>query len=133
MTDTAATDANARVNVIADEFFEKVLEQSPIFATVLGDTRYDDRLPDLGADGRAAEAAAYREVLAEMEQVDPAGLEPEQVITRDMLILVARNGLDAQEHKLYQLAIDHISGIGTMLAQVAQYQLADSPEALARM
>jgi uncharacterized protein (DUF885 family) len=128
-----ATDPNDAVNELADRFFEGVLERNPIFATILGDDRWDDRLPDLGADGRAADEAAYREVLAAAEAIDPAGLEPEQVITRDMLILVARNGLEALDAKLYQLAINHISGIGTLPVMVAQYQIAESPEGLERL
>ena len=110
MTETTATDPNAAINEIADRFFEGVLEREPIFATILGDNRFDDRLPDLGAEGRAEEARVYRALLEEVEPIDPAGLEPEQVITRDMLILVARNQLEAQEKKLYQLGINHISG-----------------------
>ncbi len=128
-----AADPNVAVNQLADRFFEKVLERQPIFATILGDTRYDDRLPDLGADGRAADAATYREVLADAEAIDASALEPEQVITRDMLMLVARNGLEALDRKLYQLAIDHISGVGTMPIQVAQYQIAETPEGLERL
>jgi len=130
---TVPVDPNAAVNQLADRFFETVLERQPIFATILGDSRFDDRLPDLGADGRAADAATYREVLAEAEALDEAGLEPEQVITRDMLMLVARNGLEALDRKLYQLAIDHISGVGTMPVQIAQYQIAETPEGLARL
>ncbi|HEX6140887.1 MAG TPA: DUF885 domain-containing protein [Candidatus Limnocylindria bacterium] len=127
------TDPNAAVNEIADRFFEGVLERDPIFATILGDDRYDDRLPDLGAAGRAEDAAAYRAVLAEVEPIDPACLEPEQVITRDMLILVARNHLEAQDRKLHQLGINHIGGVQTMPVMVAQYQIAESPEGLERL
>ena len=130
---TDPNDPNLAVNELADRFFEGVLERNPIFATILGDDRFDDRLPDLGADGRAADAEAYRDVLAEAEAIDPASLEPEQVITRDMLILVARNGLEALDAKLYQLAINHISGVGTLPVMVAQYQIAESPEGLERL
>ena len=128
-----ASDPNAAVNELADRFFDGVLERNPVFATILGDDRWDDRLPDLGSDGRAADAAAFREVLAKAEAVDPATLEAEQVITRDLLILVARNGLEAQEAKLYQLAINHISGFATLPIMVAQYQIAESPEALDKL
>ena len=54
------TDPNAAINEIADRFFDGVLEREPIFATILGDDRFDDRLPDLGAEGRAVEARVYR-------------------------------------------------------------------------
>ena len=46
MTSNTGTDPNAAINEIADRFFEGVLEREPIFATILGDDRYDDRLPD---------------------------------------------------------------------------------------
>jgi uncharacterized protein (DUF885 family) len=128
-----ATDPNAAINEIADRFFEGVLERDPIFATILGDTRFDDRLPDIGAEGRAEEERVFRALVEEVEAVPDEGLEPEQVITRDMLLLVARNQLEAQEKKLYQMAINHISGVQLMPVMVAQYQIADSPEALEKL
>jgi uncharacterized protein (DUF885 family) len=128
-----ATDPNFAINEIAERFFEGVLEREPVFATILGDDRFDDRLPDLGAEGRAEEARVYRALLTEVEPIGPDGLTPEQVITRDMLILVARNNLEALDAKLYQLAINHISGVQTMPVMVAQYQIAESPEGLDKL
>ena len=49
---SVAADPNAAVNDLADRFWEGVLERDPIWATILGDERYNDRWPDLGA-GRA--------------------------------------------------------------------------------
>lgn len=126
-------DPNAAVDELADRFFEGVLERETIFATILGDDRFDDRLPDLGPEGRAAEAAAYRETLAEAEAIDPAQLGVEQVITRDMLMLVARNQLEALDRRLYQLAVNHISGVQLMPVTVAQYQIAESREGLEKL
>ena len=121
-------DPNAAVNDLADRFWDGVLERDPIWATVLGDERFNDRWPDVGADGRAADAAAYRSVLEEARAIPAAGLEPEQVITRDLLTLVAENQLEALAQKQYQLAIDHMSGPQIWPAQIAQYQPADTPE-----
>ena len=89
------TDPNVAVNELADRFWEGILERDPIYATILGDSRWDDRLPDLGESGRAADAAAYRETLAEAEAIGADGLEPEAVITRDMMMLVASTHLEA--------------------------------------
>ena len=125
---SVALDPNAAVNSLADRFWDGVLERDPLWATLLGDERFNDRWPDLGADGRAADEAAYRSVLAEAGAIPPEGLDPEQVITRDLLILVAENQLEALAQKQYQIAIDHMSGPQIWAAQVAQYQPVDSPE-----
>ena len=127
---SVVADPNAAVNDLADRFWDGVLERDPLWATVLGDERFNDRWPDLGADGRAADEAAYRSVLEDASRIPADGLEPEQVITRDLLILVAENHLEALAQKQYQLAVDHMSGPQIWPAQVAQYQPADTPERL---
>ena len=120
-------DPNAAVNGLADRFWNGILERDPLWATLLGDERFNDRWPDIGADGRAADEAAYRSVLAEAHAIPADALDPEQVITRDLLILVAENQLEALAQKQYQLAIDHMSGPQLWPAQVAQYQPVDTP------
>ena len=125
---SVALDPNAAVNDLADRFWDGVLERDPTWATLLGDERFNDRWPDLGPDGRAADEAAYRSVLAESSEIPVDGLGPEQVITRDLLILVAENQLEALAQKQYQLAIDHMSGPQVWPSQIAQYQPADTPE-----
>jgi len=125
---SVALDPNAAVNDLADRFWEGVLERDPITATLLGDERFNDRWPDLGPDGRAADEAAFRAVLAESSEIPVDGLDPEQVITRDLLILVAENQLEALAQKQYQLAIDHMTGPQVWPSQIAQYQPADNPE-----
>ena len=125
---SVALDPNAAVNDLADRFWEGVLERDPITATLLGDERFNDRWPDLGPDGRAADEDAFRAVLAESSEIPVDGLDPEQVITRDLLILVAENQLEALAQKQYQLAIDHMTGPQVWPSQIAQYQPADTPD-----
>jgi len=64
--------------------------------------------------------------------MDAAELDVESVITRDLLILIARNYLEALDRKQYQLAINHMSGVQTWPSEIAQYQRAETPEALGR-
>jgi len=127
---SVAVDPNAAVNDLADRFWEGVLQRDPMSATILGDDRFNDRWPDLGASGRADEETFLRATMAEARGIPSGGLAPEQVITRDLLVLVAENRLEAQAQKQYQLAVDHISGPQIWPAEVAQYQAADTPERL---
>ena len=133
MNHTAATDPNAAVNELADRFWDGVLERDPVYATILGDDRWDDRLPDLGGRQGAPTRRALPRDAGGRGGDRPGGLDPEQVITRDMLILVASTHLEALEQKQYQLAINHIFGTQTMPVRIAQYQIADTPEGLERL
>ena len=128
-----AIDPNAAVNDLADRFWEGILERDPLTATILGDQRYNDRWPDLGPDGRAADEAAFRATLAEARAIPADALDPEQVITRDLLMLVCENHLEALATKQYQLALDHMSGPQIWPAEMAQYQPADSAERLEQL
>lgn len=130
---SVAADPNAAVNDLADRLWEGILEREPLAATILGDERYNDRWPDLGADGRAADEAAYRSALAEAQAIPEDGLEPEQVITRDLIVLISQNHLERLAQKQYQIAIDHMSGPQVWPAEYAQYQPADSPERLEKL
>jgi uncharacterized protein (DUF885 family) len=125
---SVAVDPNAAVNDLADRFWDGILERDPMWATILGDERFNDRWPDLGPDGRAADEAAYRSTLAEARDIPADGLEPEQVITRDLMMLVCENQLAALDQKQYQLAVDHMSGPQVWPAEMAQYQPGDTPE-----
>jgi uncharacterized protein (DUF885 family) len=130
---SVALDPNAAVNDLADRFWEGVLERDPLYGTVLGDERYNDRWPDLGPDGRAADEAAYRSTIEEATAIPGEGLAPEQLITRDLLILVAENHLEALAQKQYQLTVDHMMGPQIWPVQAAQYQPGDTPERLAKL
>ncbi|HJP70471.1 MAG TPA: DUF885 domain-containing protein [Candidatus Limnocylindria bacterium] len=130
---SVVADPNAAVNDLADRFWEGILERDPTWATLLGDERYNDRWPDLGPDGRAADEAAYRSALAEASAIPAEGLEPEQVITRDLVVLVSQNQLEALAQKQYQLALDHMSGPQVWPAEMAQYQAAEAPEQLDKL
>lgn len=130
---TVVHDPNATVNDLADRFWEGILERDTTWATLLGDERHNDRWPDLGSDGRAADEAAYRSTLAEAKAIPTEGLDPEQIITRDLMIVVAENHLAALEQRQYQLVVDHMSGPQVWPAQMAQYQPADTPDRMERL
>ena len=130
---SVATDPNTAVNDLADRFFDGVLERDPIYATVLGDERWDDQLPDLGPQGRERAKAAYRSTLDEAREIGADELDTEQLITRDLLVLICENYLEYYRQEQYQLGVDHMAGPQTMPAEIAQYHRADTPERLDKL
>ena len=62
--------ADARFEGLGQRFIASATRLSPTEATVLGEHRYDTLLPDVTAAGRAARAAEWRAILAEMVKLD---------------------------------------------------------------
>lgn len=126
-------DPDSRVNALADRFWESVLELSPTTATQYGDERYDDRLEDPGPEGRAKMRTILERTRAEADAIPADRLTVEDRITRDMLLVVCEIGIEEDDQKIHQLrAVDQINGPQTVLAQVAQFQRADTPERVER-
>ena len=122
------------VNELADRFWEDFLEREPVYATMLGDERHDDKLGDPGPEGRARERAAYDAVLAGAGVIDRAVLGVEDRITLDMLETVARVGLAQLDQELHQLAaVDQMAGPQQIPGELAIFQRVDSAERLERL
>ncbi len=125
------TNAASTVDEIADGFWERILELSPISATVIGDDRYDDRLPDPGPEGRAKFRQLALDMQAAARSIPDEGLSVEERITRDMLRVVGELIVTEDDHRLDTLqVVDQMNGPQTMLPQLTQFQAADTPERL---
>ena len=75
---------------LVDGFLTWLWETSPVMATVLGVDGYDDRLPDVTAEGFARKAAAEDEWLARFQALGDDGLTPDERIDRDLAISTLR-------------------------------------------
>lgn len=119
---------------LADRFWQWFLSRSPIYATVLGDERYDDRLPDATDAGRAEERSALRGFLEDAKQVDRRILDQEDAITLDMLETVARIWLRQLDHDVHHFdAIDQAGGPHNLPGDLARFQRVDTPERVDRL
>jgi uncharacterized protein (DUF885 family) len=127
VTDTATSSIDA----IAERFWEDLLALQPTTATLYGDERYADRLEDPSAEGRAKMVALAQRAAAEAAAVPEDGLSVEDRITRDMLGIVGSLITQEDDNHYYEIgSVDQINGPQTVLAQVSQFQPADTPERL---
>ena len=119
------------VDALAESFWQRFLEISPLTATLYGDTRYDDRLPDPGPEGRAKTRRLAEDMLASSAAVPDEGLDIEDRITRDMLRVVGELVVEEDDQRLDTLqVVDQMGGPQTLLPQMCQFQPADTPERL---
>jgi uncharacterized protein (DUF885 family) len=119
------------VDQLADGFWERFKELNPISATVNGDTRYDDRLPDPSPAGRAREQAFAEDMRDAAAAIPDGGLGVEDRITRDVMRVIAEIQLTELEQRMDTLmVVDQMGGPQTLLPQLCQFQAADTPERL---
>ncbi len=113
---------------IADRYWEARLEASPLFATFLGDHRYDDRVDDLSAEGEAAQRESWLGFLGEAETIDPADLDETDRVTRQLLIEEIGDTVSGIDARLIELASDQMQGIHAELLTMAGQLRATEPE-----
>ena len=130
MTDTAV---GSPVLELADRFWQWFLARQPMYATVLGDERYDDRLSDPSAEGRAEEVAGLKGFLDDAAQISREGLDQEDTITLNMLEVVARIWLRQQAHDVHHFeAVDQMAGPQNLAGDMSRFQRLDTPERMDR-
>ena len=113
---------------IADRYWEARLEASPLFATFLGDHRYDDRVDDLSAAGDARQRAIWLAFLGEAEAIDPEVLGETDRVTRQLLVEELGDAISGIDARLIELASDQMQGIHAELLTMAGQLRAAEPE-----
>jgi len=75
------------LDALVEEYFERQLELSPMAATAIGDTRYDDQLDDTTSPGfRERQAALDQAFLERARRIDATALPPTSRITYDIFV-----------------------------------------------
>jgi uncharacterized protein (DUF885 family) len=119
---------------LVDTYWDGVIENEPLLGTMVGDERFDDRLPDPSDEGRARREGLHRRALEELATVDRAGIADVGIRTAlDMLEAIALRDLAEIEHRVDRLqVVSHLWGPGQLLGELGSLQRADTPERLER-
>ncbi len=70
---------------VARTALDVLLEADPVMATVLGDHRFDDRLPDLSPSGVAATSRHLADGTGALDDLDDGALDPQDAVDLELL------------------------------------------------
>ncbi|HVF04577.1 MAG TPA: DUF885 domain-containing protein [Frankiaceae bacterium] len=98
------------LDALVDRYLSWFWETSPVMATVLGVEGYDDRLPDLTAEGFARKAAAEDEWLERFRALPDDELLPDERIDRDLAISTLRGAQVEREWAAWRRNPDTYTG-----------------------
>jgi uncharacterized protein (DUF885 family) len=122
---------SSAVDRLADGFWERFKQLSPITATINGDTRYDGELPDPSPAGRAERRRFAEDMRDAAAAIPDEGLSVEDRITRDVMRVIGEIFIIQDDQRIDTLqVVDQMGGPQTMLPQLCQFQAADTPERL---
>ena len=108
---------DATLNTLVEEYFERQLELSPMNATAIGDSRYDDRLDESTSPGFREQAFGIeRAFLDRARLIDAASLSPASRITSEIFITEREQALAGQQFHEEYLPFNQMSGLPMDLA-----------------
>jgi len=115
-----ATDVPSRVkalNALLAEQWEYQLKESPEFATILGDYRYNDRFSDLSLAHAQQQKKDAQAFIARFEAIDTAGFDEQDRLNQQLMVRQLKEGVRSVDLKLIEMPVDQFNGIHLLLAQ----------------
>ncbi len=101
---------NQHLAVLADRYWDTVLEASPSGASILGDHRFDDQMENATAESEDALIAAVTAIRDEAEAIDPQGLDADEKITRRVLMFEADGIIGEARSRIAEYLVDPMIG-----------------------
>jgi len=99
---------------LLDEAWQWQLAEYPVFASRLGDRRYNDRWTDLSLDAFEQRHESRREFLRRLRSIDPATLSSSDQLNYDLFGRQLQNAIDAHEYRAYLMPISQRGGVQSL-------------------
>ena len=115
-TQAGVASSSQTLNALLAEQWQHQLQNSPEFATMLGDLRYNDRWSDMSLAHMAAENRAAENFLARFLAIPTGGLSDADRLNQQLMVRQLKDQLRGYQLKLYEMPLDQMSGIHLQLA-----------------
>ncbi len=120
--------ASEGLAALAAAYWEAQLANQPVFATQLGDRRYDDRLADHSPETLARIEAEYGAFLERAKNTPEAELGPADRVTRTALIVDLEGEIDGLRCHLEEWRVDPLGGPQVGYLNIESFQPVRTPE-----
>ena len=112
---------DARRKALSDllaERWEYTLHNSPIYASILGDKRWNDKLDDFSQKAIDADLEQSRLFLARFEAIDTTGFPEQEALNKSLMVRGLRMTLDGARFKDWEMPVTQFGGPHTGLPQL---------------
>jgi uncharacterized protein (DUF885 family) len=112
---------------LAEAYWERRLADEPLLATLLGDRRFDGKVPDITPEGRSRREKEYGSILNECGAIPGEPLSEKDRLTRTALLVDVGSVLDYSKCRLEEWTLDPLQGPQVEFANVESYQPVKTP------
>jgi uncharacterized protein (DUF885 family) len=126
---SAAADLESRrkaLNDLLHEQWEDTMRYSPIYASILGDKRYNDQLDDFSQQAIDEHLEHERRFLARFEAIDTSGFPDQEVLNQQLMVRDLRMDLEGARFKSWEMPVDQQSGPHVQMPQLVNVLSFDS-------
>jgi uncharacterized protein (DUF885 family) len=99
------------LNDLLHEQWEYTMRTSPIYASFLGDKRYNDKLDDFSQAAIDDNLEQTRRFLDRFEAIDTTGFPEQEVLNKQLMVRDLKMGLEGARFKPWEMPVSQESGI----------------------
>src|SRR6202050_291783 len=115
------SDLDARRKALNDllaERWEYSLRTSPIFASILGDKRWNDKLDDFSQKAIDDDLEQSKKYLARFTAIDTSGFPEQEVLNKTLMVRDLQMALDGARFKSWEMPVTQFGGVHIDLPQL---------------
>lgn len=108
--DTVTPRREALANLLKDEW-EYTLRTSPVYASMLGDKRWNDRLEDFSQRAIDSDLEHSKRMLARFEAIDTTGFPTQEALNKKLMVRNLKMELEGAQFKPWEMPVTQFGGI----------------------
>lgn len=99
------------LNDLLHEQWEYNMRTSPIYASILGDKRYNDKLDDFSQQAIDDNLAQTHRFLERFEAIDTTGFPEQEILNKELMVRDFKMGLEGARFKPWEMPVTQEGGI----------------------
>ncbi len=125
-TQTSVGQRRGALNKLLDEQWQYTMRESPEFATIVGDYRYNDGWSDNSLAHLAQQNEDTKAFLARFEAIDTTGFPEQESLNKELMVRNLKDVIEGYELKTFEMPVDQFNGAQIFLPQFSSVAPFDS-------
>ena len=115
----------ALVDLLAEQW-EYTMRTKPVFATVVGEKRWNDQLGAFSEEAVEKDLQEARKFLVRFEAIDSAGFPDQEVLNKELMVRDLQMKLEGARFKSWEMPVSQMDGIHIFLPELVTFTPFDS-------